>query len=237
MLGKLIKYDFKAIAKNMVPIFAAMLIMSITFALMIRMDVNQENFFFILFIMLYMATTVACVVGTLVCVVKRFDTGLLRNEGYLSFALPIDTATHIAAKVIDSLIWSFLQGLVLIVSFVLMGLILGSVEDIKEFFMGVLSLFELENVDVLIAGLKGILIMVLHLIAAICVVYAAIAVAHLFEGHRRTLMALFLVVFATINSYLMSFNMNFFWYIQPIISAAVFAALTWYILDRKLNLE
>ena len=98
-------------------------------------------------------------------------------------------------------------------------------------------LFELENMDVLIAGLKGILIMVLHLIAAICIVYAAIAVAHLFEGHRRILVALFLVVFATINSYLMSFNMRFFWYVQPIISAAIFATLTWYILDRKLNLE
>ena len=237
MLGKLIKYDFKAIAKNMVPIFMATLIMSAMFALMIRMDVNQENFFFILFVMLYVATLSACVVGTLICVVKRFDTGLLRNEGYLSFALPIDTATHIAAKVTDSLIWSFLQGLVLIVSFTLMGLILGSVEDIKEFFMGILSLFELENMDVLIAGLKGILIMVLHLIASICVVYAAIAVAHLFQGHRRILMALFLVVFATINSYLMSFNMKFFWYVQPIISAAIFATLTWYILDRKLNLE
>ncbi len=240
MLGKLIKYDSKAMARNMFVIFAAMLILSTVFALMIRLKI-EEGFIFSLFASLFSASITASLFGTMVMIVLRFRNGLLKNEGYLSFALPVKTSTHIIAKVINALIWSAAEMLALLLCTLIMVLIVGSIEDVRMMISELLKIFGLIDRDVIIAFLKGMLVLGLELIAAVCLIYSAYAVAHLFDKYQRLIILAYLILIAVIKSTILPFGTLYehelFWYLNPVISAAIYSLITWYILDRRLNLE
>ena len=185
--------------------------------------------------------------ATVFFAVSRFTRGLLKNEGYLSFALPVDTATHIIAKVINALIWGLFEGLLLLVCFLIMGLFMGSIEGVREFIEEAIKALGLIDKDVLFAMLRVWLIITLEMISSITLIYAGFAVAHLFDKYQKLVMVIFFVIvssvrssiiqiFVTMSRYIDPFR-NIFWYLVPVLFTAIYSAITWYILDRRLNLE
>ena len=246
MLGKLIKYDFKAMCHSMLPIFLATIALTALFSLMVKLNI-EEGPVFTIFTFLFMTALFGSMFATVFFAVSRFTKGLLKNEGYLSFSLPVDTATHIAAKVINALIWGMMEGFLLIICFIIMGLFMGSVEDVREFFSEMFRAFGLIEKDVLCAALKVQLYVVLEMISSTCLIYAAFAIAHMFDKYKKLIIVAFFVVVSTLRSSLLNLVMsgirfekpfnNIFWYLIPVFFAALYSVITWYILDRKLNLE
>ena len=246
MLGKLIKYDFKAMSHVMFPIYLATIAATLIFSLMVKLHF-EEGIIFSIFAFLFIIGLFGSMFATVFFVVSRFTRGLLKNEGYLSFALPVDTATHIIAKVINALIWGLFEGLLLLVCFLIMGLFMGSIEGVREFIEEAIKALGLIDKDVLFAMLRVWLIITLEMISSITLIYAGFAVAHLFDKHQKLVMVIFFVIvssvrssiiqiFVTMSRYSDPFR-NIFWYLVPVLFTAIYSAITWYILDRRLNLE
>ena len=148
MLGKLIKYDFKAMCRYLYPIYIALVVLTLVFSLMVKFNFD-EGFLFSIFAFLFIAALNGSIIACVFFTVTRFSRGLLKNEGYLSFALPVSTATHILAKVINAIIWAFVEGLMLCLCLLIMGIVMGSIREVASFFKEVLQAFGMIEKDVL----------------------------------------------------------------------------------------
>ena len=195
MLRKLMKYDFLAMSKQLFPIYIAMFVMTAIFSLMVKLNFDN-GLVFGLCTALYVAAIFASIFGTMRCVIVRFNSGLLNDEGYLSFSLPVKTSTHIIAKVLNAIVWSIMEGLALFIMGLIASLIVGSIQEVAEFFYELFSLLRIENMDLIISLLRVLVIIVLNLISSICLVYLAIAIAHL-VGKYKLVVAIVAIIFIT----------------------------------------
>ena len=246
MLVKLVKYDFKAMSKIMFPIFLVMIGISLVLGILtkLRMD-NSWLFGFI--VTCFMVAMIGSGIASIICISNRFNQGLLKNEGYLSFALPVKTSTHIIAKLLNGVIWSVFEGLAVLASVLIVGLIAANSRELLEAYRFVLKMFGLVDKDVIVGLLHAVSLSTLELIAAVCLIYAAYAIAHLFEKHKSLIMGGVILLFIAIRTMLTTdvifsdafgFSTNMWlWYLQSLIPIAVYSFITWFILDKRLNLE
>ena len=103
MLGKLIKYDLKALAKILAPLWGVLLVMGLIFGISIRSNLDGIGNTMIVFsLVVIVAVIVAIFVMNVIIVIQRFWNGLLKEEGYLMFTLPVTTRSLILSKVIST---------------------------------------------------------------------------------------------------------------------------------------
>lgn len=147
MFGKLCKYEFKSIIRTLGPIYLAVIAISILNgfmgvgslangyyeSLMSSSSIGQGflNLIQMLSMIAYFGILVAMSVLTLIVVIQRFYKGLLSDEGYLMFTLPVKSWQLIAAKGIVALVMSFASVLTAFVSIFI--LVLGTVGPSKVF--------------------------------------------------------------------------------------------------------
>ncbi len=193
-MGKLLKYDLRSMLKTFLPLWAAFLAVAILSSItnaIDRADLLGRTFlndtFFealivVLPIILYVAMWVAMVVIALMFIIQRFYNGLLKDEGYLMFTLPVKTWQLISAKALSALIVIVLSGIVGGISvLILMGP--GSLPDIavivKDIIIG------LDDIPLKwLVLIEALVITVLNMLASICNIYAAMALGHLANKHR-----------------------------------------------------
>ena len=158
MLGKLLKYELKASARTLLPLYAGTLLIALICGVSMAVQTSNMNKFhqsmadgvavtfssfsnpvdgdlytFIGFGMLLVsAFCVAVTVLTIISVVQRFNHGIAGNEGYLMFTLPVKHETLLASKLLGALLWSLASLLV----FFLVGVLIGgpSLFVEREFF-------------------------------------------------------------------------------------------------------
>jgi len=248
MLGKLLKYDFKAVGRIMLPMYAAMMVLGIVIGVTARIETGGKTLLSI-WMLLFFLLVMAAVILTVYLLVERYYRSLLGNEGYLNCALPVTTLEHIASKVIAALVWMIFGCLAVAVSGLLMGLISTDWQDLVEAaqFIGQRLLHLADNAEALLLFVKLFVIAVLSLTMMVMMVYAAIAVGHLWSEHHilgtiiafvafQIVMTIVVMVFDKTGVAIHFAKMTgvvcytVFW-------LAVYGTLTWYILDRHLNLE
>ena len=84
----------------------------------------------------------------------------------------------------------------------------------------------------------------------LCLCFAALSIAHLFDKHQKLIAGIFIVLMVIVRSVLIPtrFYVNMStvndaiviapqWYLIPLCLSVAYAILTWYILDKKLNLQ
>ena len=246
MLGKLLKYDFRSIGRILLLLYAAILVAAILLGISSR---NQNVSMTIALI--YMVLLIAAMVLTVVLVIQRFYHNLLGREGYLMFTIPVSTGTHIFAKVLTALIWGLIGVAVAFLSGFLIMVFdpsIGGFQGVGEMMNAMFQIrLDPENQRDLV---YGIVIAVLTVTEVITRIYAAIAVGHLWNNHRilGALLAYLgfqIVVFYVVAGVGVSILPDAFMNNQvamteiliQAVEIAVFGALTWVILDRRLNLE
>ena len=126
MLGKLMKYELKACGRTFLPLYGAILLMSIIVGLSINMEIVQVKS--IAMIILF-GLFVALGVLTIMITIQRFRKNLLEDEGDLMFTLPVISKELIFSKYSVALIYTILSGMVSVFSFVIIILI----PNIKNF--------------------------------------------------------------------------------------------------------
>ena len=107
MLSKLLKYDLRANLKIYLFVWPAIIALALIDRLSLTVQIGGSlgTIFTITTTTLFVLALFAACILALVISIVRFYSGLLRNEGYLMFTLPVSVDQHIWAKLIVSAIW------------------------------------------------------------------------------------------------------------------------------------
>ena len=109
MLGKLIKHEFRATGRILLPVY---LVMLLTAALVRGFQVLTEQTagefmraLAVLSVLLFSAAVFGGSILAFVLMIYRFYKNLMTDEGYLMFTLPVTTGQLIWSKMIVSAVW------------------------------------------------------------------------------------------------------------------------------------
>ena len=112
MLSKLLKHEFRATGRIMLPVYLIMLLTAGMFNLFMRLanhyDAVALEIFRGLSAFLFGVTVFGSGVVTLCLMVYRFYKNYMTDEGYLMFTLPVTTAQLIWSKLIVAVAWTFI---------------------------------------------------------------------------------------------------------------------------------
>ncbi len=193
MLGKLIKYELRSSFKKLGGLWiAALAILSLNAVILGFYTIpDLENgavssfvsvMMLIIPILLTYITCIAVVVMSLVFVVTRFYKGLLKDEGYLMFTLPVTTGQLVASKAISAFIVNFISSVVAIVPIAILA---ACYPDVTEM---VVVQFIAAFAELKLSGVGYIVCLVLMAIASsiegIMRLYLSMAMGHRVKKHR-----------------------------------------------------
>lgn len=253
MLGKLIKYDLKALARILAPLWGVLLVVGLIFGISIRSDLNGiGNTVLVFSLFVIFAVMVAIFVMNVIVVVQRFWKGLLQEEGYLMFTLPVTTRSLILSKVISALIISC--GTALVIS--LLGVEIIAISPVK--LMDTVTYFGNWMIEVNAGPWigYGAVLTVVVLLSNIYHVYAAMVIGQLSNNNRFLFAFVAYAVLSIIVSVVgvpifstfdmmgdslnqvFRFGQNWWMYLlENIVLIIVYHIITEVILTKKLNLE
>jgi len=185
MLTRLIKYELKATGRVLLPLYAVLLVFAAISKLIFAFSDNSYSVPAVISTMIYIMIMIGMFVMTFVVMIQRFYKNLLSDEGYLMFTLPTMTWKHITSKLLVSTIWNIGSSLAAILSIVILAF-----DEI--FFTGLLPKFfrllgEFFNSFGLNSGLiilEFILAGIICMASGMLIIYASIALGHLFNQHR-----------------------------------------------------
>ena len=285
MLKKLCKYEFRSIGRTLIPIYIAVIAVSIitSFTMGINIEYNRnynnildggvnlvyqlQGIFTVVMSLAYFAVMVALFVLTFVIILQRFYKGLLCDEGYLMFTLPVKPWQLITSKGITAFVISILSGIVSCISIFIM--MIGVAEDrwtllAQMFSFKNWSMFFIRLNEVVpmwgIYLFEFIILVIVSSLASLYQVYASMAIGHLAKKNRILMSVVAYIVISMILSFIggifgvfSAFTMQNLIYINAgeaflhallifsiiisIIEFVVFFVITERILSKKLNLE
>lgn len=112
MLGKLMKYEWKATWKLLLSANVLIIVMTGLARFMVslvdqagRSDFRMVDFVAVMVLLTYVGSMFAVCVGTTIFLIHRFYTSTYGDQGYLLHTLPVDTHHIIIAKVLVSAAW------------------------------------------------------------------------------------------------------------------------------------
>ena len=214
MLGKLLKHEFRATGRTLLPVIGAVLALCVLANISIRiLNVTDSTFVTILFgliVSFFVLSIFVAAVMTTVVMVMRFYRNLLRDEGYLMHTLPVSVHELVWSKLIASFVWFLVTGLVIWLV-ILLTVLIQTGTDLGEFFAGFPSWAEIREamaragirsgdiwaigLEVLAAGILGGLTACLHF-------YAAMSMGHMFAKDKILLSVVFFVAISFLFSIL-----------------------------------
>ena len=142
MLGKLMKYEFKACGRIFFPLYIGILFLSAANGVSIGSSLKDQEGYILnsnalntqsILTLVMFALFVALFVITIILIIQRFKKNLLEDEGYLMFTLPVKTSSLVLSKLLVALIYAIISAIVSSLSFLIIGMIGGDF-NIAEFF-------------------------------------------------------------------------------------------------------
>ena len=191
MLRKLMKYEFKATGRSLVPLYGALLI----FAILNHFIFNKINtsgipdsfIGIILFISVfaYGFIMAAVFVATFFIIVQRFHKNLLGKEGYLMHTLPIKPYKNILNKLFISIIWTIISCFVAFLSICIIAFskdtfsffitnLFSALSEIKQHYGSMPYVISFELV---LTSLVSVFKLIMKL-------YASMSIGHLFNSKK-----------------------------------------------------
>ena len=202
MLGKLLKQDFRATARIMLPLYAAVPVLGLFTNLITRLCENQNGFLIraigALVSFVFSLSLIAAVVTTVVLMILRFYRNLMTDEGYLMFTLPVSTTELIFSKLIVSIVW-FLGTFAVDALGLLLSGTLGGYEDIVRFRFAFTfgAPYSMPTITQAQAGwlTVGVVVLVVLCGLALCLMtYAAMAIGQSFKKNKGHMTVVFFFV-------------------------------------------
>ncbi|MBQ7692282.1 MAG: hypothetical protein IJT29_01595 [Oscillospiraceae bacterium] len=187
MLGRLMKHEFRATGRIMLPLLAAELILAVLAGFSVRglermEDMNFLRAVYVMTLILFGLGMFAIFVMAFVLMIQRFYRSLLRDEGYVSMTLPVTVDAQIWAKLLCSFVW-FVAAAALFFLSMFVVLSIGSFvsfpnqAELREFWRAVRAAVEELGVGSIVLYLLELFAVVFFGICAICLrCYAAMAI-------------------------------------------------------------
>lgn len=263
MLRKLLKYEFKATGRLLLPLYGAL----IAFALINKVFLETEvglwgasgiigNIALLITMFVYGCIMAAVFIVTFFIVLQRYYKNLLGDEGYLMNTLPVPVWKNICSKLIAGIAWNFLSVIVAGISILILSYYQGMIGDFFDIVgeawrVGISEVgFKLPLVffEIFVLGL-------LSTASSILLLYSSMSIGHL--ANKRKILCSFgaFIGISMITSFIASvFNisfvsynysfgfMDFQWILfkvaaNLIITSVIYFVISSYIMKNKLNLE
>lgn len=191
MLGKLLKYDFRALSRIMIPLQIGVFVIGLLGFLLLNFSMqtlsNTLNasdlpfgyytvedtiqstasiFSTMLFGLVFASTWV-----TLILIARHFYKNFFSDEGYLSFTLPVSAGQHLLSKLICGSVWVALNAAVLLLLLFLFPLIgisglsyVDTFDFYEELFLELINpLGIVFTIQIIFVGLVGIVFNVMQI--------------------------------------------------------------------------
>lgn len=186
MLRKLMKYEFKATGRVMLPLYGALLGFAIINKIFIGTNMNEINMDFlggiptIITMLGYFATMVAVFVGTIFITVQRFYKNLFGDEGYLMNTIPVKSSQNIVNKLVVSIIWTIISGFIAVTSIFVMAYQPGVFKEIIAGFKNIYPEIGLNIFGII----EFIILGIVALAHQIMMLYASLSIGQLFKSKK-----------------------------------------------------
>ena len=189
MLRKLMKYEFKATARTMLPMAGVTLLLSVLVSFIIRFGENVSNpIVSMLFSFLTLLSVLAlCGMGivVLVLMINRFRHNILSDEGYITLTLPVSIHKVIWSKIIVSSVWCIMSIAVVALSLLIMFYQISFLAGLGSFFGAMwdnmTASYALNGTAVIIE----LLVVCFFSYAAFCLMaYASMAIGYSFNRYK-----------------------------------------------------
>ena len=217
MLGKLLKHEFKATARTMLPMFGVVVLLSVLANLGFAQIADAENgaldILFGLFIFAFFLGLFTMGVMAMVVMIQRFYKNVLGDEGYLTLTLPVNVHEIVWSKLIVSFVWFLATGLiamaaVFIAVFTLTYTGLGEMFQNMPSFGEMLRLF-FEKTSITPLQLTGAIaqfaaMIILSSLTTCLHFYAAMALGHSFSNNKVLLSVVFFIAISFVFSFVSS---------------------------------
>ena len=192
MTGKLMKYEFRSVFKQIGVIWAALpavaILTSFTGWIYARSALAQENDQLLgallsrIPMFLYVGLFIALVVATLFVVVMRFYKGLLKEEGYLMHTLPVKEWQLIASKGVTATVTVLISMVLAAVSIVLLNLV-GNLSGILYFLQATGETVQ-RYPESLLYCLEALLVVLAGIMTEVYKIYTSLSIGQLMAKHR-----------------------------------------------------
>ena len=192
MLRKLLKHEFRATGRIMLPVTGILLATSVAANLSLRYLLDSRAWFFSMLGILLLTAFGFAIFGvfivSFVLMIQRFYKNLLQDEGYLMFTLPASVHQHIWSKLIVSSVWFIVTVLAIIAASLVVayqGGFLRELLDLLRYFLEGLRKLEVsEAFNGTIYLAEFAVLMFLSLVAFSLQFYAALAAGHSQANHK-----------------------------------------------------
>lgn len=202
MLGKLLKHEFRATARIMWPIFAALGGLAILGNLSGHLlDGSTRSMLLrimgVLVLVAFGLAIAVVAVMSVVVMVSRFHHNLLTDEGYLMFTLPVNVHALVWAKIIVSVVWFLAAAAAVVLSLLIVSFRVNYVQEIVKEIQQVFSTQIPAEYSGHIAAFcaEAVVAVLLSGISLCLLFYAAMAMGYGFPKNKAGLSVLFFFVF------------------------------------------
>lgn len=199
MFGKLMYYEFRYMLRIFVPMWVLFLVLSIingftmgvqsTGDYITQLYLSDASWLTFLLLMALILVGSAMAVVALVVIIQRFYRGLLKDEGYLMFTLPVKSGALINAKGLSATILMAITAVVGILGMIILmvGISWGQLDGIGELFSAIgrgIESLGLTPFSLIMVILWGILLAISSVASSLYLIYLALALGHLAKKHR-----------------------------------------------------
>ena len=189
MLRKLLKHEFRATGRVMLPLYLILLVTAVGANFSTRGLLETEykvlDLLGGLLVMAFAVAIIAVCFMSMVVMVQRFYKNLLQDEGYVMMTLPVSVHQQVWSKLIVSAVWFALTIVMVCVAGLIMAFDIDILESFgevfHELFQHVTAYYALNGTAIvaefLVVCFLGCCAMCLHF-------YTALAIGHSFPNHK-----------------------------------------------------
>lgn len=192
MLGKLLKYDFKAMIRQFALLWPAAIVLAFIGRLTFFPEGNMDKvggWFGTVVVVALVGVIIAMLIVSFVFIVQRFYKGILGDEGYLMHTLPVKTWQLITSKLICALVVNVLSTVVALLALFVFLPIPWSDFDLGKIFQTAAATLGTSDFNMLLIEL--LILTIISSLVGTLVMYLAMSIGQLFNKKRVLLSVCF----------------------------------------------
>ncbi len=211
MLGKIIKYEFKATSKNYIISFLAVIALALMSGMAQYLPEDIELFRVLKSMVFIAYVAVLCMMPTAVMIALgiRFYKTMLCDNAYFTHTIPVKKKTLINGKLLSGTIWMILSVIIVVLSVVLLLIVSGFREDMMEVIREIMDLIKVITDDsgYILTIILGICLAIVFAFVTVIHVYASVGMGQVFNSHKKIGAVVFYVILRYVSSIVMSVAM------------------------------
>lgn len=253
------KYEWQATWKLLLPANLLIVVMTFFACMAIRLnlgDIKNDGIVFsaVMILVTYVGSMFVVMIGTAIYLIYRFYTSTYGDQGYLLHTLPVDKHHIVIAKVTVSTAWvllsSFLMYLSVLFIFSSEKGVIPELIDSMWVFAG-----EMGGRPSFFAGVMTVIAFVVSMLARVLKVTACLSLGQLSANHKllmsfayyfgiyflqQILGSFYYVFLGMVNRRLGTYYYGQTWEVTLLVGlvyTVVFYVVTWYTMEKQLNLD